>query len=260
MIESITIYVHNELTWVFGNDHRSLGDVGEAVQPDLGEVGVIVDHERQAREVGGVDAANQHQVGEQLAKAGQPGHPVHDQVLRDLAQHRETDIEVGRLGGVQQHDVHVPVDDGAVVQGVEPVAGAAHHHAVANLFLAAAAAGRREQRRPEQQQQQRGRRDRGPPTGGGAAAVPAVHGRENFLSKRVLYFIVSVHTFSYKRKNEGLGIHAGICWRSRVSSSSSSDRSEPKSGNTESERATSPSLTSTLQLPARPNHTRHMQR
>lgn len=113
---------------VFRNDHGTPRDVGQAVQSDLPEVEVVVDHERQPREMRAVRAADQHQVREQLAQVVQAGHAVHDQVLSDLAQQREADVEVGRFGGIEQHDLHGTLDDGAVVQRGQAVAeiGRAH--------------------------------------------------------------------------------------------------------------------------------------
>lgn len=136
-----------KLTGVFGNDHRSLSNVGQAGQSDFGQVRVVVHHERQSGKMRAVHAPDDHQVREQFAQAGQTGDPVYDQVLGDLTQQRETGLEVRGLSGVQQHDLYVAVDHGAVVQRGQPVAGVPDDHAAAYLFLAGR--GRGDQQRPQ---------------------------------------------------------------------------------------------------------------
>jgi len=116
-----------------------------------------------------VRATDQHQVREQLSQVVQAGHAVHDQVLSDLAQQREADVEVRRFGGIEQHDLHGTLDDGAVVQRGQAVAAVAHVDAAAHLFL--------DGRGRDGQRPQPDERD-----------PPPVHGR-HFLSKGRLYFI-----------------------------------------------------------------------
>lgn len=120
-----------------------MGDVGQTVQSDLDEIRIVVDHERAAGERGRADAADQHQVREYFAQAGQVGDAIHDQVLGDLAQLRVT-VEVLRLGSVQQYDAHVAVYHGAVLQLGQAVAIVLHVQAVAHLFFVGH--GRRAQR------------------------------------------------------------------------------------------------------------------
>lgn len=154
---------------IFRNDHGTPCDVSQAVQSDLPKVDVVVDHECQSRELRAGRAADQHQIREQLSQVVQAGHAVHDQVLSDLAQQGEADVEVGRFGGVEQHDLHVTIDDGAVVQRGKAFAAVAHVDVAANLLLDGRG---RDGQRPQPD-------ERGP---------PPVHGR-HFLSKGRLYFI-----------------------------------------------------------------------
>lgn len=80
-------------------------------------------------------STDQHQVREQLSQVVQAGHAVNDQVLSDLAQQREADVEVGRFGGVKQHDLYITIDDSAVVQRRKAFATVAHVDAAAHLLL-----------------------------------------------------------------------------------------------------------------------------
>jgi len=116
-----------------------------------------------------VRSTDQHQVREQLSQVVQAGHAVNDKVLSDLAQQREAYVEVGRFGGVKQHDLHITIDDGAVVQRRKAFATVAHVDAAAHLLLDGRG---RDGQRPQPDEYE----------------PPPVHGR-HFLSKGRLYFI-----------------------------------------------------------------------
>lgn len=112
---------------------------------------------------------DQHQVREQLSQVVQAGHAVNDQVLSDLAQQREADVEVGRFSGVEQHDLHITIDDGAVVQRRKAFAAVAHVNVAAHLLLNGRG---HDGQRPQPDEYD----------------PPPLHGR-HFLSKGRLYFI-----------------------------------------------------------------------
>lgn len=142
------------LTVVIGDDDGP-GDVGQTVQPDLDEVGIVVDHEpRLPGEVGILDAPDQHKVREQLAQAGQAGHAVDEHVVGDLAQLREAEHgEVFRLGVVQQVQLQVSIDHGAVVQQGQFVQVVLHVDVAAYFLLVGRGRGLRVMDQKQQQQQ-----------------------------------------------------------------------------------------------------------
>lgn len=130
-----------------------------------------MNHQGPSGERGRVDAADQHQVREHLAQVVEPGDAVHDHVFGDFAQ-RIRVLEVGGLGGVQQDDLQMTVDDGAVVQRRQTVAGVHYDHAVANS-LGAAGHGRGQRPQPN---------ERGPPGN--------VHERRGPCSSEHLHLVI----------------------------------------------------------------------
>ncbi len=80
-------------------------------------------------------AANNRQVGKQLAEAAESSHPVQDQVVGYLPQAGKAEIgEVAFRRLLQQHDLQRALDDGAVDQLIELGQMIAHVDAAAHLF------------------------------------------------------------------------------------------------------------------------------